>query len=74
MNRTFLHRLLPRALLAAAFLGACLAAQAQTMVRIQTTQGTMDMKLLDTEAPLTVANTPTSSSTATPGCRRPRRS
>jgi peptidyl-prolyl cis-trans isomerase A (cyclophilin A) len=56
MNRTFLHRLLTRALLAAAFLGACLAAQAQTMVRIQTTQGTMDMKLLDTEAPLTVAN------------------
>jgi peptidyl-prolyl cis-trans isomerase A (cyclophilin A) len=46
-----------RALLAIAFLGAAVAAQAQnTMVRLHTTQGPIDFKLLDSEAPLTVAN------------------
>ena len=46
-----------RAVLACMFLCLGCAAHAQnTMVRVQTTQGTIDMKLLDTEAPLTVAN------------------
>jgi peptidyl-prolyl cis-trans isomerase A (cyclophilin A) len=44
----------------AILLGACLctavAANAQTLVRIQTTQGAIDMTLLDAEAPITVAN------------------
>jgi peptidyl-prolyl cis-trans isomerase A (cyclophilin A) len=56
MNRTSLRRQFLRAFMAAAFLCAALAAQAQTMVRIQTTQGSMDMALLDSEAPITVAN------------------
>jgi peptidyl-prolyl cis-trans isomerase A (cyclophilin A) len=56
MIRTFLPRRFLRAVLAAAFLCTALAAQAQTMVRIQTTQGSMDMTLLDSEAPITVAN------------------
>jgi peptidyl-prolyl cis-trans isomerase A (cyclophilin A) len=56
MIRTFLPRQFLRAVLAAAFLCTALTAQAQTMVRIQTTQGSMDMTLLDSEAPITVAN------------------
>jgi len=46
-----------RAVLACAFLCLGCAVHAQnTMVRIQTTQGSMDMTLLDGEAPITVAN------------------
>jgi peptidyl-prolyl cis-trans isomerase A (cyclophilin A) len=57
MNRTFFFspRFL-RACLGALFLCAGLAAHAQTLVRIQTTQGVIDMGLLDSEAPVTVAN------------------
>jgi peptidyl-prolyl cis-trans isomerase A (cyclophilin A) len=51
-----LRRLFVRALLALTCLGAILTAQAQTMVRVQTSQGAIDMKLLDAEAPATVAN------------------
>jgi peptidyl-prolyl cis-trans isomerase A (cyclophilin A) len=56
MNRTSPFRLFLHACLGALFLCAGVAAQAQTMVRIQTTQGPIDMALLDTQAPATVAN------------------
>jgi peptidyl-prolyl cis-trans isomerase A (cyclophilin A) len=56
MIPTSFRRQFLRAFMAAAFLCAALAAQAQTMVRIQTTQGPIDMALLDNEAPITVAN------------------
>jgi peptidyl-prolyl cis-trans isomerase A (cyclophilin A) len=45
-----------RAILFCACLCTALVAQAQTMVRVLTTQGPIDMTLLDTEAPVTVAN------------------
>ncbi|MGZ5786611.1 MAG: peptidylprolyl isomerase [Ramlibacter sp.] len=57
MNFRFLLPACRRALLACAFLGVAVAVHAQnTMVRIQTTQGAMDMTMLDSEAPITVAN------------------
>jgi len=57
MNFRFLLPACRRALLACAFLCIAGAVHAQnTMVRIQTTQGSMDMTLLDSEAPITVAN------------------
>jgi peptidyl-prolyl cis-trans isomerase A (cyclophilin A) len=56
MNRHTLPRPALRLLVAFAFIWATFAAQAQTMVRVQTTQGAIDMALLDSQAPLTVAN------------------
>jgi peptidyl-prolyl cis-trans isomerase A (cyclophilin A) len=56
MIRSNLPRPFLRVLLGALLLCAGLAAHAQTMVRLQTTQGPIDMALLDTQAPLTVAN------------------
>jgi len=44
------------ALCVATLLAALPAAHAQTLVRLHTTQGPLDMRLLDTEAPITVAN------------------
>jgi len=44
------------ALCAATLLAALPAAHAQTLVRLHTTQGPIDLQLLDTEAPVTVAN------------------
>ena len=52
-----LRRLFPSVLLAIAAVGFTTAASAQnTMVRLQTTMGPVDMSLLAAEAPLTVAN------------------
>jgi len=55
MNRPSLNRFL-RVLLGATLACIALAGHAQTMVRIQSTQGPIDMALLDNAAPLTVAN------------------
>jgi len=55
MNRPLLNRFL-RVLLGATLACIALAGHAQTMVRIQSTQGPIDMALLDNAAPLTVAN------------------
>lgn len=51
-----LIRHLSRALVAAVSALAALAAQADTMVRLHTTQGPIDIQLFDSAAPLTVAN------------------
>jgi peptidyl-prolyl cis-trans isomerase A (cyclophilin A) len=56
MNSPSLARRFLRTLLAATLVCTALAGQAQTMVRIQSTQGPIDMALLDNAAPLTVAN------------------
>jgi peptidyl-prolyl cis-trans isomerase A (cyclophilin A) len=57
MNFRHLVSACRRAMLGCAFLCLGLAVHAQnTVVRIQTTQGSMDMTLLDSEAPITVAN------------------
>ncbi|MBI3368839.1 MAG: peptidylprolyl isomerase [Burkholderiales bacterium] len=51
-----LIRHLSRALIAAVSALAALAAQADTMVRLHTNQGPIDIQLFDSAAPLTVAN------------------
>jgi peptidyl-prolyl cis-trans isomerase A (cyclophilin A) len=56
MNRCPLPRPALRVLIAFTCLCAAFAVQAQTMVRVQTTQGAIDMTLLDSQAPITVAN------------------
>jgi peptidyl-prolyl cis-trans isomerase A (cyclophilin A) len=56
MNCHTLPCALLRILIALAWVCAALTGQAQTMVRVQTTQGAIDMALLDSQAPLTVAN------------------
>ena len=56
MNLFMAKSLVLRALVCAAAFLVTASAHAQTMVRLHTTQGPIDMKLLDTEAPVTVAN------------------
>lgn len=57
MTKPFLSRSwISGLLLAAAALLSAWPAHAQTMVRLHTTQGPIDLRLLDAEAPITVAN------------------